>query len=82
MKLRINARNLSEMLMQLTDLSCPLPSCQSAQYVPPVLHSNSHLYFLASKVTRGEVEEWPGKLCTNAATTTDSLVPRLLRPMG
>ena len=26
---------------------------------------------LLSKVTRGEVEEWPGKLCINAATTTD-----------
>ena len=23
------------------------------------------------KVIRGEVEEWPGKLCTNTATTTD-----------
>ena len=23
------------------------------------------------KVTRGEVEEWPGKLCTNAATITN-----------
>ena len=26
--------------------------------------------FMVSKVTWGEVEEWPGKLCINTATTT------------
>ena len=40
-------------------------------YLPWKLCSKQQIKLILCKVTWGKVEEWPGKLCTNAATTTD-----------